>query len=78
MIKLACKNTKISKRSYNGENIEEGMDEEGHGAAAGAKVQGVARVGEQRAERQGRQPDGPQHQGGGRARLRRNPHLRIV
>ena len=76
MIKLACKNTKISKRSYNGENTpEESLDEEGHRALAGEALQGVAGVGEQCVEREGRQPDGPQYQGGGRERLRRNPHL---
>ena len=78
MIKLACKNTKISKRSYNGECTEESMDKERHWADAGSEVQGVAGVGEQCVEWEGRQPDGPQHQGGGRERLRRNPHLRIA
>ena len=71
-MELACKNTKISKRSYNGENTEESMDEERHGADAGAEVPGVTEMGEQGAERRRRQPDGPQHQSGGRERLRRN------
>ena len=63
----ACKNTKNSNRSYNGKNeTEKSVDKEGNGPFAGEAVQRVAKMGEQGAERRGRQPDRSQHQGGGR------------
>ena len=57
-MELACKNTKKSKRSYNGKiETEESVDKEGHGPSVGEAVQRVAEMGEQGAERRGRQPD---------------------
>ena len=78
-MELACKNTKKSKRSYNGKiETEESVDKEGHGPSVGEAVQRVAEMGEQGAERRGRQPDGPQHQSRGREGVRRFSCLRIT
>ena len=69
-MELACKNTKNSKRSYNGKiETEESVDKERHGPSFSEAVQRVAKMGEQGAERRGRQPDRSQHQGGGSERI---------